>query len=179
MSRQTGGHGFRAALGAVATVRSLLPLARSSRVWTTVVVLVLVTSLTGGCSAAESPRAGDTTTLAGSDPTSELRALEAPVLRALKAASSAFSANNPAAASDALEQIGRDGRAILEWLDAHPDFVKANRSSTECLEETMKDLGEQAETVAPALRAGTATGAQVQKLKADLGEAANCIQASD
>jgi hypothetical protein len=109
----------------------------------------------------------------------QLRALEAPVLRNVKAASSALATGNQTTAAEALELIGRNGRVILEWLAAHPDFVKANRATTDCLEETMNDLGEQAESVGPALRAGTATEAQLRKLRNDLGETANCIQASE
>ena len=134
---------------------------------------VLAALVIGGCSPTSAPMSP------GADLTTQLRALETPVLRDVKAASSALTANNLTGAGDALEQIGRDGSAILDWLEAHSDFVKANRSTTDCLEETMKDLGEQAQNLAPALRAGTATTAQTQKLNADLGEAANCIQTSD
>lgn len=141
------------------------------------IAFVLAVLVLDSCSPTSAPTGAPTSP--GLDPTGQLRALETPVLRDVKAASSALTANNLSAASDALEQIGRDGAAILDWLEAHPDFVKANRSTTDCLEETMKDLGEQAQDLAPALRAGTATTAQTQKLNADLGEAANCIQTSD
>ena len=141
------------------------------------VIAFVLAALLIGCSPIDSPTGSPTPT--GADLPSQLRTLETPVLRDVKAASSALIANNPTAAGDALERVGRNGRAILDWLEAHPDFVKANRSTTDCLEETMKDLGEQAEALAPALRSGSATTAQTQKLNADLGEAANCIQTSD
>ena len=169
MSRHAGRCRIFAIFGRSAILNSLRP----SVAVAAVIAFVLAALVLGGCSPTGSPAP------TGADLTSQLRALETPVLRDVKAASSALTANNPTAAGDALERIGRNGRTILDWLDAHPDFVKANRSTTNCLEETMKDLGEQAEALAPALRSGTATTAQTQKLNADLGEAANCIQASD
>jgi hypothetical protein len=173
MSRRAGRRSILAIFGRSAIANSLRP----SVVVAAVLAFVLVTLLIGGCSPTGLPT--DSPTPDGADVTSQLRALETPVLRDVKVASSALTANNPSTAGDALERIGRNGRALLDWLDTHPDFVKANRSTTDCLEETMNDLGEQAASLAPALRSGTATTAQTQKLNADLGEAANCIQTSD
>lgn len=177
MSRPAGKRRLFMTFGSCAISNSLRPsvavaLTREKQLptgWVGLLAFVLAALILGSCSS----------TPTGADLTAQLRALETPVLRDVKAASSALTANNLTAAGDALEQIGRNGRAILDWLEAHPDFVKANRSTTNCLEETMKDLGEQAEALAPALRTRTATTAQTQKLNADLGEAANCIQASD
>jgi hypothetical protein len=108
-----------------------------------------------------------------------LRELERPVLAAVKEAITRLATGDTAGAADRLETIGTKGRSILAWLDAHPDFARANAAATGCLRETMTDLGEQAERLAPLLRDGSASPDQLMKLRTDLGEAANCIQTSD
>jgi hypothetical protein len=108
-----------------------------------------------------------------------LRALESPVLRSTKDATSRLLTGDTAAAADALEAIGAGGQKILDWLDAHHGFAIANSAATSCLRETMTDLSEQAERLVPLLRQGGASSDQLTKLRTDLGEAANCIQSSD
>jgi len=111
--------------------------------------------------------------------TAALRDLEHPVLSEVKAATTMLAANDFAGAADKLTAIGHDGRKILDWLDAHATFAKANSAATDCLRETMTDLGDQAETLVPHLRAGDATTDQLNKLRLDLGEAGNCVQSGD
>ena len=139
--------------------------------WATVLVLIL-------CSACTSPAATVPTASSNTD-VAALRDLERPVLSAVKAATTRLAANDLAGAADQLTAIGQDGRKILDWLDAHSTFAKANSAVTDCLRETMTDLGEQAESLVPHLRAGDATTNQLNKLRLDLGEAGNCVQSGD
>ena len=64
------------------------------------------------------------------------------MLSEVKAATTMLAANDFAGAADKLTAIGHDGRRILDWLDAHATFAKANSAATDCLRETMTDLGE-------------------------------------
>ena len=108
-----------------------------------------------------------------------LRNLEMPVLAAVKRASAKLAANDLPGAGDQLTLIGQDGRKILDWLDTHDAFARANTNTSACLKETMTDLAEQAESLLPHLRVADTTPDQLSKLRLDLGEAANCIQSGD
>ena len=139
--------------------------------WATVLVLSL-------CSACGSPASTGPSASRNTD-TAALQDLERPVLSEVKAATTRLAANDLAGAADQLTAVGEDGTTILDWLDAHATFAKANSAATDCLRETMTDLGEQAESLVPHLRAGDATTDQLNKLRLDLGEAGNCMQSGD
>jgi hypothetical protein len=143
------------------------------RIWATVLVLALLPACT-------TPTTSQTSSAASTDQDVQaLRELEASVLTAVKRATTKLAAIDMAGASDHLVPIGPAGKKILDWLDTHPAFANANTATAACLRETMTDLGKQAEVLAPRIRANTATSDQVTKLRADLGEAANCIQSGD
>lgn len=122
--------------------------------------------------------AGTSTPTAISE-SAQLRALEQSVLGDVKAATTSLGASDLPGAASRLIAIGRGGEQILAWLDAHGAFEQANRAGTECLRETMRDLGEQADELPPALRGGSVTLGQLDEVRLDLGEAANCVQSSD
>jgi len=136
---------------------------------------VLVLSLSSACGspASTGPSASQYTD------TAALRDLERPVLSEIKAATTRLAASDLAGAADQLTAIGQDGRKILDWLDAHTTFAQANSAATDCLRETMTDLGDQAESLVPHLRASDATTDQLNKVRLDLGEAGNCLQSGD
>lgn len=123
--------------------------------------------------------AAGTPTPTATSESAQLRALEQSVLGDVKAASTSLAASDLPDAASRLIAIGHGGEQILAWLDAHGAFERANRAGTECLRETMRDLGEQADELPPALRGGSVTSGQLDEVRLDLGEAANCVQSSD
>jgi hypothetical protein len=135
---------------------------------------VLVAVVLSACA-----NAAPSTSATVSSDTAALQALERPIVRDAKTATTALAANDLATAADGLSRIGQAGVGVLVWLDAHPDFERANQGGTACLRETMTDLGEQAKELPEALRGGSATAEHIAKLRRDLTEAANCIQSSD
>ena len=145
------------------------------RSWATVLVLGLLSALISACAA--SP--GESTAASANQDVPALRELEAPVLSAAKTGTTKLAAGDLSGAGDQLADIEPAGKKILDWLDAHAAFAQANAPTTACLRETMTDLGDQAQSLVPHLRAGDATNAQISKLRFDLGEAANCIQTGD
>ena len=144
------------------------------RTWARVLVLSFPTLL-AACAASPASSTGAT----ANQDVQALRGLEAPVLTAAKTGTTKLAAGDLSGAADQLAIIGTAGKQVLDWLDAHKAFAQANEATTACLRETMTDLGEQAESLVPHLRAGDATTAQISKLRFDLGEAANCIQTGD
>jgi hypothetical protein len=144
--------------------------------WARILALSLLSAFAAACGLAP----GQASSAATANPdVVALRELQAPVLSAAKTATTKLAAGDLSGAADELAAIGSAGKKILDWLDAHAAFTQANAPTAACLRETMADLGEQAESLVPHLRAGNATTAQISKLRLDLGEAANCIQTGD
>jgi hypothetical protein len=68
---------------------------------------------------------------------------------------------------------------VLEWLDGHERFARANKDAVECLEESLSELRERSELSVPKLRSRATEPGERRRLRRALAEAANCIQTSD
>jgi hypothetical protein len=109
----------------------------------------------------------------------QLRTLERPTVRGAKLTFISLTRHRDARAAEELERASESAGAVLEWLDHHSSFVRANRPSTECLEESLGELRERTEELVTELRARELKADERAELKRGLAEAVNCIQASD
>jgi hypothetical protein len=109
----------------------------------------------------------------------ELQALERPTVREIKLTFIALVRRRDGQAAESLERTAEDAHNVLEWVDDHRSFASANEPTVECLEESLGELRERAEEMAPALRDRSLEAGERIELRRALAEAANCIQAGD
>jgi hypothetical protein len=137
-------------------------------------LLVGVAVAVAGCA---SSKAADTT--ARMQQVRELRALERPTVREIKLTFIALTYRRDARAAAEFERAADRAHAVLEWIDDHRSFARANGPTVSCFDESLSELREGAEEFAPALREGSLATQERLELRRALAEAANCLQASD
>jgi len=109
----------------------------------------------------------------------QLRVLERSTVRSIKLTFIALTLHRDTRAAEHLERATSRSEAVLSWVDHHRSYAHANSASLDCLEDSLGELRESSEKLAPALRGRTLGAGDRRELKRALAESANCIQASD